>query len=112
MSEEKDKPWIKNYVLMVIDEVKNISKEEREKVPFRIKMTMKHKTFSDKFPSLLMNVVENAEEFDMAQLDILLSLLDNVQKGKRNLDEVDKELGQEYFDRYVSPHIDEKKDYG
>lgn len=110
MSDTKDKNWIRNYVEMVIDEVKTVPKEERDKVPFRIKMTMKHKTFSEKFPSLLMNVVENAEEFDMAQLDTLLVLLDSVQKGDRDVEEVHKELGQEYYDRYVAPHIDEKKD--
>jgi len=109
MSDVKGKKWIKNYINMVIDEVKDVPKETRETVPFRIKMTMKHKTFSEKFPSLLMMVVDQAEDFDHKQLDIMLNLMDSVQKGDRNVDEVDRELGQEYFDMYVAPHVDEKE---
>jgi hypothetical protein len=105
MSEIKGKKWIKNYVLMVIDEVKNVSKEERDKVQYRLKMTTKHKTFSDKFPSLLMLIVDSGEEFDLEQLDSMLNLLESVQTGERNVDEVDKELGKEYYDKYVSPHV-------
>ena len=105
MSDVKGKTWIKNYVLMLINELKDVPKEERDKVQFRLKMTSKHKTFSDKFPSLLMLIVDKGDEFDVKQLDSLLLLLDRVQTGERKVDEVDKELGQEYFDRYVSPHI-------
>lgn len=107
MSDIKGKKWIKNYINMVIDEVKDVPKETRETVPFRIKMTMKHKTFSEKFPSLLMMVVDQAEEFDHERLEVMLTLMDSIQKGDRNVDEVDRELGQEYFDKYVAPHVDE-----
>ena len=105
MSDIKNKKWIKNYVLLVLDEIKDIPQEEREKVDFRIKMTLKHKTFSDKFPSLLMILLDQSSEFDMQKLDEMLSILDSVQTGQRNVDEVDRELGQEYFDKYVAPHI-------
>lgn len=107
MSDIKGKKWIKNYVLLVLDEIKNMSQEDREKVDFRVKMTMKHKTFSDKFPSLLMILLEQSGEFDMKKLDEMLSILESVQTGKRNVDDVDKELGQEYFDKYVSPHVND-----
>ncbi len=106
----KGKKWIKNYIQMVIDEVKDIPKETRESVDFRVKMSMKHKTFSEKFPSLLMMVVEKAEDFEHERLDVMLDLMDSVQKGEKNVDEVDKKMGQEYFDKYVAPHVNEKKD--
>lgn len=105
MSEVKDKNWIKRYINMVIKEVRDVPSDTRSSVPFRIKMTMKHKTFSEKFPSLLMMVVEQADEFDHKRLDEMLDLMDSVQKGERNADEVDKEMGQEYFDKYVSPYV-------
>jgi hypothetical protein len=110
MSDMKGKKWIKNYIQMVIDEVKEIPKETRESVDFRVKMSMKHKTFSEKFPSLLMMVVEKAEEFEHERLDVMLDLMDSVQKGEKDVDEVDKKMGQEYFDKYVAPHVNEKKD--
>jgi len=109
MTEIKDKKWIKNYIKLVIDEVKDVPKSERGKVQFRIKMSMKHKTFSEKFPSLLMMVVEEAEDLDMDRLDKLLDLMDSVQKGEKDGEEVDKKLGQEYFDKYVAPNIDTSK---
>ena len=109
MSDIKGKKWIKNYIQMVIDEVKDVPKETRETVPFRVKMTMKHKTFSEKFPSLLMMVVEKAEEFDHDHLEVMLNLMDSVQKGERDADEVDQEMGQKYFDKYVAPHVNDKK---
>jgi len=109
MSDMKGKKWIKNYIQMVIDEVKDIPKETRESVDFRVKMSMKHKTFSEKFPSLLMMVVEKAEDFEHERLDVMLDLMDSVQKGEKNVDEVDKKMGQEYFDKYVAPHVNEKK---
>ena len=105
----KGKEWIKNYIQMVIDEVKDIPKETRESVDFRVKMSMKHKTFSEKFPSLLMMVVEEAEDLDMDRLDKLLDLMDSVQKGEKDGEEVDKKLVQEYFDKYVAPNIDTSK---
>lgn len=108
MSEVKGKKWIKNYIQMVIEEVKDVPKETRESVPFRVKMAQKHKTFSERFPSLLMMVVEKADEIDHERLDGMLNLLDSVQKGERNVDEVDRELGQKYYDTYVAPYVDEK----
>lgn len=109
MSDIKSKRWIKNYVDMVINEVKDVSKDERETVPFRIKITMKHKTFSDKFPSLLMMIVSQAEDFDMDRFDTMLNLMDRVQTGELDANETDRQLGQEYFDKYVAPHVDDTK---
>jgi hypothetical protein len=106
MSEVKGRKWIRNYVDMVIDEVKDVPEQERESVPFRIKMTMKHKTFSEKFPSLLMMVVSQAQNFDFEQFNKMLDLMETVQTGNRNMEDVSKELGQEYFDKYVAPHVD------
>lgn len=109
MSDVKEQKWIRDYINMVIDEVKDVPEQERESVPFRIKMTMKHKTFSEKFPSLLMMAVSQAQHFDFKQFNMMLELMDNVQTGKSNMEEVSRELGQEYFDLYVAPHIDDKK---
>ena len=110
MSEVKGRKWIRNYVDMVIDEVKDVPEQERESVPFRIKMTMKHKTFSEKFPSLLMMVVSQAQNFDFEQFNKMLDLMETVQTGNRNMEDVSKELGQEYFDKYVAPHVDTEKE--
>lgn len=108
MSDIKTKSWIKNYINLVLEEIKDVPKETRDSVQFRVQMSMKHKTFSEKFPSLLMMVVEQGENFDHERLEGMLNLLTSVQSGEKNVDDVDKQLGQEYFDKYVSPHIDKK----
>ena len=105
MTDVKTKSWIKNYINMVIDEVKDVDKNIRESVDFRVKMTMKHKTFSEKFPSLLMMVVEQGENFDHKRLEEMLNLMDGIQRGELEADEVDKNLGQEYYNKYVAPNI-------
>ena len=112
MSEQKGKKWIRDYVQLVIEEVKDIPKEERETVPFRQKMAMKHQTFFEKFPGILMIVVDQAEEFDMKRFDEMLDKMDGVQKGERDFDETNKEMGQSYFNKYVAPVIDMDKEKG
>lgn len=105
MSEPKNKEWIKNYIQMVIEEVKDIPQETRESVEFRISMAKKHDTFNKKFPSLLMMVIDKGSNFDHARLEPMLDLMTGIQNGSLNGDEVDKKLGQEYFDTYVKPNI-------
>jgi hypothetical protein len=110
MSEIKSKEWIRNYVLMVIDEVKEIPKEEREKVSFRQKMAMKHQTFFEKFPGILMIVLDSGEEFDLDQFDMMLDAMERVHKGEEDFEEVNKGMGKKYFDEYVAPKIDMDKE--
>ena len=107
MSEQKSKEWIKNYIKMIIEEIKDIPQEKRESVEFRISMAKKHDTFNKKFPSLLMMVIDKGSEFDHARLEPMLDLMVGVQNGSLNGDEVDEKLGQEYFDRYIKPNIQE-----
>lgn len=35
----------------------------------------------------------------------MLDLMDSVQKGEKDADDVDKQLGKEYYDKYVSPVV-------
>lgn len=105
MTDVKTKSWIKSYINLVIDDVKDVDKNVRESVEFRVKMTMKHKTFSEKFPSLLLMVVEQGEDFDHKRLEEMLNLMDGIQNGELEAEEVDKNLGKEYYDKYVAPNI-------
>ena len=104
---KKDKTWIKNYVLMLIQEVKDVPEKKRQSREFMTRIAMKHMTFNKTFPSLLRMIVDSGSEFDMATFNIMLQRMDNVQKGKEEVEKVDKELGQEYYDKYVAPVIDE-----
>ena len=110
MSEQKEKKWIRNYVEMVIEEIKDIPSNVRETIPFRQKIATKHQTFFEKFPGILMFVVDQGAEFDMARFDDMLNMMEQIQTGERDLDETNREMGQKYFDKYVAPKIDMDKE--
>jgi hypothetical protein len=106
MEEKKSKGWILNYVLMLIQEVKEFPKEQRETVPFRESIAKKHQTFFYKFPHLLMMICEEAEKFDLKQLIGMLNNMEEIDKGEKDLEETNKMMGQKYFDKFVKPKID------
>jgi len=105
MEDVKSKTWIKNYVIMLINEVKDIPKKERETQEFVKRMVNKHRTFAGKFQHLMRLVINDGTDFDMITFNIMLDRMQNVQEGKEEVEKVDKELGQEYYDKYVSPVI-------
>lgn len=111
MSEEKkDGEWILNYVKQLIDEVKEYPKEQRDRVNFHQTMAIKHQVFFSKFPHLLTKVCDDAENFDLKQLEDMLVQIGQIESGERDPEEADREMGQKYFDKYVSPHIDWEKE--
>lgn len=110
--ESKDPQWIRNYVLMMINEVKDVPKETRDGIQFMQRFVNSHQTFCNKYPTLLKLVCAEGENFDMAKLDEFLGMLSEINSGDRDLDETNKELGQEAFDKYVKPHLDMTKEKG
>ena len=105
-NEIKSNKWIKDYVLMVIEEVKDIPRKEREKVPFRQKMAAKHQTFFYKFPQILMQVVDAADEFDMEQFEMLLSMREKVNTGEADIDKTNEGVRNKYYNKYVASNPD------
>ena len=51
-------------------------------------------------------VINDGADFDMVTFNMMLDRMQNVQEGKEEVEKVDKELGQEYYDKYVSPVIE------
>jgi hypothetical protein len=111
MDEEiKSGEWILDYVNMLIGEVKNYPKQQRETTQFHQAMATKHQTFFAKFPHLMTKICDDAEEFDVSHLKEMLGTLKEIREGKRDVDQVNQEMGQKYFDKYVSPHINWNKE--
>jgi len=110
MEDIKSKEWIKDYIVSLIDEVKHLSAKERDCIPFRVQMARKHDTFFSKFPSLLMLILDQGSDFDLKKLDEMLILMDNIHSGDKDLEEVNKKMGQEFFDKHIAPNIDMKKE--
>jgi len=110
MTEQKDSKWIIDYVEMLIEEVKSVPKEQRDVVSFHQSMASKHQTFFAKYPHLLTMICDQAEDFDLVRLREMLGQRDQIRRGEKNLEDANKEMGQKYFDKYVSPHIDWEKE--
>ena len=108
--DKTDGEWILNYVEDLIEEVKQYSSRERDHVRFHQKMAIKHQTFFAKFPHLLTKVCDDAENFDVDQLKEMLIQLGKIERGERDMDDVNKEMGKKYFDKFVSPHVDWDKE--
>lgn len=116
MSEEKkvfetSASWILNYVRDLMDEVKQYPVEQRDHVKFHGMMAQKHQTFFAKFPHLLTMVCDDGDKFDIAQLEEMLEQREEINRGEKDLEEANKEMGQKYFDKHVSPHIDWEKEH-
>lgn len=110
MSDIKSKNWIKNQVNMIFEEVKTATSHQRDSVPYRRKLANKYQTFFEKFPSLLMSIIDQGEDFDMNRLNEMLNLMEDIQTGDKNMEDVNKEMGQKYFNNYVAPVIDMEKE--
>lgn len=108
--EQKGSEWILNYVQNLIEEVKQYTKAQRDHVKFHQTMAVKHQTFFAKFPHLLTKICDDADEFDLGQLKEMLGQMEEIQRGEKDLGEVNKEMGQKFFDRFVLPHVDLEKE--
>jgi hypothetical protein len=110
MADENNSSWILEYVQKLMEEVKVVPKEEREKVGFHQAMATKHQTFFSRYPHLLTMVCDDGENFDINRLREMLGQVDEIKSGNKDLNEANTEMGQKYFDKYVSPHIDWEKE--
>jgi len=110
MSDIKSKSWIKNQVDMIFEEVKTATPNQRDSVPYRRKLANKYQTFFEKFPSLLMSIIDQGENFDMKRLNEMLNLMTDIHSGEKKMEDVNKEMGQKYFNDYVAPVIDMEKE--
>lgn len=105
----KSKNWIKTQMELILDDVRTVQ-EEQKSIEYRQFMANKYSTFFSKFPSLLMKLIDDGDQFDRKQFEILLNMMNDVHEGKRNIEETNTEFGQQQFNRYVKPHIDEEKE--
>jgi hypothetical protein len=106
----KGKAWIKNMIELIQEDIRNISDEEKDTINLRQRIAVKYQTFFEKFPSLLMKVVDDGDDFDMDRLDGMLDLMEQVHNNELDLEETNTRMGQEYFNQYVRPHIDEARE--
>lgn len=113
-SEQPDeKKWerkdVIEYIENLIPQVEETSKEERETIKYRERMVMLHYAFANKFKNLFKLVLDQGRDFDVGELRRICQIQDDCEEGKKDFEEENKRYGQEKFDKYVKPLIDNKK---
>ena len=89
MSDIKSKSWIKNQVDMIFEEVKTATPNQRDSIPYRRKLANKYQTFFEKFPSLLMSIIDQGEDFDMKRLNEMLNLMTDIHSGEKKMEDAE-----------------------
>lgn len=64
--------------------------------------------FSKRYP-MLFNMACTAQEFDYDSLEYFLNMRDNIIKDKITVEDASKQVGQEWFDKYVDLSKSQKK---
>lgn len=104
--EQKSKEWIMRNVELILTDIRSVDDETRKMVPYRIGLATKHHTFFKQFPSILMKLIDDGDDFDMERFNQMLDLMEQVHSGEKDLEETNREIGQEYFDRYVKEKVE------
>jgi hypothetical protein len=68
-------------------------------------------TYTDvhqKYPTLFFTVIENPTGFPMGRLDELLRFKRKIETQEANEEEVNKELGEKYYNEFVKDKISQK----
>ena len=107
----KNKTWIKTQMSLILDDVGEM-KEEEKTIQYRVSMGNKYQTFFSKFPGLMMKLIDDGSAFDHGKMDGFLDMMEDIHAGRLNLEDTNREVGQEHYDMYVSPAIDDKKEKG
>lgn len=86
-------------ILKIATHIKN-SKEENKETFFQNKF----KVFKAKYPQLYKKICTEAD-FDMNNLQLMLSMLNRIQRGETKAHDAEAVVGQALFDKYVKPTV-------
>jgi hypothetical protein len=75
---------------------------------YRKTLIDKYPEFSKDCPGLFNTIIDNPKKFDMNRLQYMLNMRNKIKNNEISQTDADKKLGQEYFDEYVKPKIDNK----
>ena len=74
---------------------------------YRKTMIDKFPDFSMSYPGLFNTIIDNPKGFDMKRLHSMLGLRDKIRDNKVTHEEASTQIGQQYYDEYVKPRVNE-----
>ena len=91
-----------NNIKFHIDIILNYVKDKNNPFESELYIMETYPEFYQEYPFLVKQI---CKKDDLTMLYKMLGLLDNIEKGKDTLDNVEKNLGQELANDYIYPHI-------
>ena len=70
----------------------------------------KFEKFFERHPSLFNMIFDDPANFEMSRLVKMLELKDKCDNNEISMETATKDVGQEYFDEFVVPNIDQDKE--
>jgi len=114
MSLSRESQLIKEYVEKMLDYLRKESVQELKRTDhpaFFEKMNNKFSHLKEKLPSLFNMLIEgNPDEFEMRRLEDMLYMKDRVNNNQISAERASVQIGQQYFNEYVKPHVDMSKE--
>lgn len=89
---------------LLTDEYQQLKKNNVDKLLLRLEKEFPK--FSEKYYSLLKLIVKGE---DISYLFKMLEMIESVQKNEKNIDEVEKNLGEELAEKYLYPSLSKKE---
>ena len=73
-------------------------------------LTQKYQEFSLTYPGLFNTIVDNPKNFDMGRLKQMLEMKKRVKERELSYEEASTKIGQQYYDEFAKPLVDESQE--
>lgn len=108
------KVWSDDKLLKMINKIIKDSQEEpmktlfeSKKPAFRHAMAEKYEEFMVAYPALFETILNDPKNFEMGRLLRMLDLKKKIGVGDISYEDASSKIGQEYYDEFVKPHVNE-----
>ncbi len=106
---------IKDYVDKMItylkrEDIQSLRRSDNQK--YFEKTQKKFTQLKELIPALFNMIIDldNPNEFEMDRLDNMLYMRDRIRENQISTESASAQIGQQYFDEYVKPHVDMSKE--
>lgn len=81
-----------------------------DKKLYTLTLKEEYEDFSYAYPGLFNLIIDDPNNFDMNRLIHMLNMKKKVENNETTYETASSQIGQEYYDEFVKPNIDEEKE--
>jgi len=110
-----DKLYSNNKIINIVNKLlkhcqsenmKNLAKINR--IEYLRLLRTEYEDFSIAYPALFNLIIEEPDNFDLHRLIYMLNLKNSIDEKKTTFEQASSKIGQEYYNEFVKPNIDEE----